>query len=234
MSSSKMILVVEDELPIRIMIRYALEKSGFLVQEAVDAKEAKVCIAEKIPDLILLDWMLPKVSGVEFIRRLKKETLTQRIPIIMLTAKAEEENKVTSLESGADDYVVKPFSPRELIARIKAVLRRGSEEDAQGFITARGLVLDTKSQRCTINSELIQLGPLEFRLLRFFLQHPDRVYSRSELLSYVWGDQAYIDERTVDVHIRRLRRHLQHDKHHTLIQTVHGSGYRFSEKNDER
>lgn len=225
----KTILVVEDELPIRIMIRYALEKSDFLVQEAVDAKEAKACIAEKQPDLILLDWMLPKISGVDFIRRLKKERSTQRIPIIMLTAKAEEENKVISFESGADDYVVKPFSPRELIARIKAVLRRGSEEDLTGLITVRGLVLDIKSHRCTINHELIRLGPLEFRLLRFFLQHRDRVYSRSELLSYVWGEQAYIDERTVDVHIRRLRRHLQQDNHHTLIQTVHGSGYRFSE-----
>ena len=233
MSTSKTILVVEDEPPIRIMIRYALEKSGFEVQEAADAVTAKTCIATKVPDLILLDWMLPKLSGIDFIRRLKKEPATQRIPIIMLTAKAEEENKVMSLESGADDYVVKPFSPRELIARINAVLRRGSEEDINGVITVRGLTLDTKSQRCTINNESIKLGPLEFRLLCFFMQHPDRVYSRAELLTYVWGDQAYIDERTVDVHIRRLRRQLKSDDHDTLIQTVHGSGYRFSEKHDD-
>lgn len=228
------ILVVEDEVPIRTMIRYALEKAGFIVKEAEDTAHAEQVIAQHCPDLLLLDWMLPHLSGIEFTRRLKKNISTQHIPIILLTAKAEEDNKVAGLESGADDYVVKPFSPRELVARIRAVLRRGSaaQEDSD-TLQIRDLVINIKSQRCLLDGKPLRLGPLEYRLLCFFLRHPDRVYSRDELLSYVWGEHAYIDERTVDVHIRRLRRNLTHKNHHKLIQTVHGSGYRFSEKEDE-
>lgn len=234
MGSKKTILVVEDELPIRTMIRYSLEQSEFAVKEASNAYEAEVIIAKQKPDLILLDWMLPKMSGIEFTRRLKKNSLTQHLPIILLTAKAEEENKVAGLECGADDYVTKPFSPRELVARIRAVLRRGLSEADESVLTVRDLTVDTKSQRCMLSGAYVKLGPLEYRLLCFLMQHPDRVYSRDELLSYVWGEHAYVDERTVDVHIRRLRRHLTQGDHHKLIQTVHGSGYRFSEKSNER
>ncbi len=230
MSTRKTILIVEDELPIRTMVRYALEKTDFNVHEAADAREAEQIMSESQPDLILLDWMLPQLSGIEFTHRLKKNIKTQHIPIILLTAKAEEDNKVTGLESGADDYVVKPFSPRELVARIRAVLRRGAPESTDGLLSVKDLVVDTQAQRCKIDNDYVKLGPLEFRLLCFFLQHRDRVYSRDELLSYVWGEQVYVDERTVDVHIRRLRRNLQKGDHHKLIQTVHGSGYRFSEK----
>lgn len=234
MSAKQTILVVEDEIPIRTMIRYALEKAGFLVKEAGDAVVAEELIAQQRPDLILLDWMLPKMSGIEFTCRLKKNSSTNTIPIILLTAKAEEDNKVMGLESGADDYVVKPFSPRELVARIKAVLRRGTPIEEESLLTVRELVVDTRSQRCTIGDKAVKLGPLEFRLLCFFMRHRDRVYSRDELLSYVWGEHAYIDERTVDVHIRRLRRNLAIGDHNKLIQTVHGSGYRFSEKENDR
>jgi two-component system phosphate regulon response regulator PhoB len=236
MTAKHTILVVEDEVPIRTMVRYALEKSGFIVKEAEDAAHAEQVISEQCPDLLLLDWMLPNLSGIEFTRRLKKNISTQHIPIILLTAKAEEDNKVMGLESGADDYVVKPFSPRELVARIRAVLRRGgSDNNHDGdLLQVRDLVIDTKSQRCTLDGKSVKLGPLEFRLLCFFLRHRDRVYSRDELLSYVWGEHAYIDERTVDVHIRRLRRNLTHKNHHKLIQTVHGSGYRFSEKDNDK
>lgn len=236
MTQKNTILVVEDEVPIRTMIRYALEKAGFIVKEAGDATTAEKSIAEQRPNLILLDWMLPHLSGIDFTKRLKKANHTREIPIILLTAKAEEDNKVTGLESGADDYVIKPFSPRELVARIRAVLRRGGvkEDDADGLLTVKDLIIDTKSQRCSILGKSVKLGPLEFRLLCFFMRHRDRVYSRDELLSYVWGEHAYIDERTVDVHIRRLRRNLSHGSHDKLIQTVHGSGYRFSEKENDR
>lgn len=226
----KTILIVEDELSIRSMIRYALEKAEFQVQEAQDTEQADTLINTKKPDLILLDWMLPKQSGIDFTKHLKKQPSTQHIPIILLTAKAEEEHKVTGLESGADDYVVKPFSPRELIARIRAVLRRGPVEVASKVLALRALQVDTQSQRVTVSGQSIKLGPLEYRLLCFFMQHQDRVYSRDELLTHVWGENTYVDERTVDVHIRRLRKQLSIDAHERLIQTVHGSGYRFSEK----
>ncbi len=235
MTIKQTILVVEDEAPIRTMIRYALEKAGFIVKEAEDAAHAELVIAEQRPDLILLDWMLPNLSGIEFTRRLKKHMSFQIIPIILLTAKAEEDNKVMGLESGADDYVIKPFSPRELVARIRAVLRRGVRTHDDGdILQVRDLIVDTKSQRCALAGKSIKLGPLEFRLLCFFMRHRDRVYTRDELLSYVGGEHAYIDERTVDVHIRRLRRNLTENDHHKLIQTVHGSGYRFSEKDHDR
>ncbi len=234
MTTKQTILIVEDEVPIRTMVRYALEKAGFSVKEAADAVLAEHVITEQLPDLILLDWMLPNMSGLEFTRRLKKNTITQGVPIILLTAKAEEDNKVMGLEVGADDYVVKPFSPRELVARIRAVLRRGGVHEDSGLLQVRHLTVDTKSQRCSISGQPVKLGPLEFRLLCFFLRHRDRVYSRDELLTYVWGEHAYVDERTVDVHIRRLRRNLTEGEHHKLIQTVHGSGYRFSEKDHDR
>lgn len=226
----KQILVVEDEESIRAMVRMALEMAGFDVLEAEDVKQAKRLLFDRPPCLILLDWMLPTMSGVEFTRVLKKDKITRHIPIIMLTAKAEEENKIKGLEAGVDDYVIKPFSPRELVARIRAVLRRGPLASPEGKINIRALCVDTDSQRVTISGGVIKLGPLEYRLLHFFVTHADRVYSRDELLNFVWGGDAYVDERTVDVHIRRLRKRLAVDGHDTLIQTVHGSGYRFSEK----
>lgn len=226
----KIILVVEDEQAIRAMLHLALESAGYEVKEAEDTKQAQHVIANQLPDLILLDWMLPAMSGVEFTKRLKQEKLTMGIPIIMLTAKAEEENKIIGLEAGADDYVIKPFSPRELVARIRAVLRRGPLEHPDQTIQVQKLKVDTASQRVTVEDQTIKLGPLEYRLLLFFVTHQDRVYSRDELLTHVWGGDAYLDERTVDVLIRRLRKQLQHFGYHQFIQTVHGSGYRFSDK----
>lgn len=226
----KHILLVEDEASIRGMLRMALETAGFQVSEADDVSVAERLLADRFPDIILLDWMLPATSGIEFTRKLKKSRLTQNIPIIMLTAKAEEDSKVKGLESGVDDYVIKPFSPRELIARIRAVLRRGPLELPDGTRTMGELVLNTDSQRVTIAGENIPLGPLEYRLLAFFIGHQDRVYSRDELLTQVWGGDAYIDERTVDVHIRRLRKRIEAKNYDRYIQTIHGVGYRFSEK----
>ncbi len=223
------ILVVEDEQPIRTMVRYALEAANFTVLEAEDAKQAQHLIADKLPHLVLLDWMLPQTSGIDFTKQLKQQKLTQNIPIIMLTAKAEEDSRVMGLDVGADDYIVKPFSPRELIARIKAVLRRGALVQPDEVLCMQQLKVDTRSHRVTINNENVKLGPLEFKLLTFFLKHPDRVYSRDELLTHVWGGAVYIDERTVDVHIRRLRKILAKGGYEKMIQTVHGSGYRFSE-----
>ncbi len=227
--TKKRILIVEDEEPIRTMLRFALESADFDVIEAEDTREAKRLLGEKLPDLILLDWMLPSMSGVEFTRQLKKDRILMNIPIIMLTAKAEEDNKVKGLESGVDDYIIKPFSPRELIARIRAVLRRGPIELPNGTITVGDLTIDSLSQRVTIAEEPVHLGPLEYRLLLFFVTHQDRVYSRDELLTHVWGGDAYLDERTVDVHIRRLRKRITIKGHERLIQTIHGSGYRFSQ-----
>ncbi len=227
------ILIVEDQHPIRTMVRYALEMAEFKVLEAEDAEQAQIVLNKITPDLILLDWMLPKLSGVDFIKRLKQKPKTKDIPIIMLTAKTDEDDKVTGFEAGADDYIVKPFSPRELVARIKAVLRRGPFTAVEKILSARDLQCDTSSQRVTIGGNNIKLGPLEYRLLSFFMMHRDRVYTRDELLNHVWGVSAYVDERTVDVHIRRLRKRLKVDNHDTLIQTIHGSGYRFSENKDD-
>lgn len=226
------ILIVEDERPIRTMVRYTLERSDFSVLEAANAKEASAVLAQQLPNLILLDCMMPKQSGIDFTKHLKQNKLTSNIPIIMLTARAEEENKVMGLEAGADDYIVKPFSPRELIARIRAVLRRGPVTRPNNILQIRNLSVDTRSQRAVIGEQSIKLGPLEYRLLHFFMTHQDRVYTRDELLSHVWGVGVYVDERTVDVHIRRLRKQLSIEGHEKLIQTIHGSGYRFSDKND--
>ena len=226
--NSKRILIIEDEQPIREMICFALENAGFEIQEAADARQAQVMIAEALPDLILLDWMLPGVSGIDYARRLKKEDLTREIPIIMLTARTQEEDKVQGLESGADDYVTKPFSPRELAARIKAVLRRGGPPAEDEILKANELLLDTASHRVSVAERLLEIGPTEYRLLEFFMSHPERVYSRGQLLDRVWGSNVYVEERTVDVHIRRLRKALEPHGHDALIQTVRGAGYRFS------
>jgi len=228
--SAKTILIVEDEDPIREMIGFALNSAGYEVQEAVDAYQAKHVMANGLPDLILLDWMLPGMSGIDYARRLKKEELTQEVPIIILTARAEEEDKITGLENGADDYITKPFSPRELIARIRAVLRRSSLQGEDAVLSANGLVLDTVSHRVSAGEAMVELGPTEYRLLEFFMSHPERVYSRNQLLDRVWGSNVYVEERTVDVHIRRLRKALEPHRRDELIQTVRGSGYRFSTK----
>lgn len=223
------ILVVDDEASIREMIASALEMAGYVALEAGDAVTAHGLIVDQKPDLILLDWMLPNTSGIELARRLKRDELTAEIPIIMLTAKGEEDHKIQGLEAGADDYITKPFSPRELVARLKAVLRRTTPAGIEDPIDVQGLVLDPNSHRVTANGETVKIGPTEFRLLQFFMTHKERAYSRSQLLDSVWGGNVYVDERTVDVHIRRLRKALG-DAHSRLIQTVRGTGYRFSDK----
>ncbi len=226
--NTKCILIVEDEQPIREMVMFALAGAGFEVREAADSRQAQGIIAERLPDLVLLDWMLPGLSGIDFARRLKKEDLTRELPVIMLTARAEEEDTIQGLESGADDYITKPFSPRELVARIRAVLRRGGPAAENEILSANGLSLDLASHRVSAGETLLEMGPTEYRLLEFFMSHPERVYSRSQLLDRVWGSNVYVEERTVDVHIRRLRKALEPHGHDALIQTVRGSGYRFS------
>ncbi|MDG4561556.1 MAG: phosphate regulon transcriptional regulator PhoB [Candidatus Competibacter phosphatis] len=226
--NAKHILIVEDEQPIREMISFALAGVGYEVREAADARQAQAAISERLPDLILLDWMLPGISGIDFARRLKKEDLTRELPIIMLTARAEEEDKVQGLESGTDDYITKPFSPRELVARIRAVLRRGGPAAEDEILHANGLSLDLASHRVSAGEALLDVGPTEYRLLEFFMSHPERVYSRGQLLDRVWGSNVYVEERTVDVHIRRLRKVLEPHGYEVMIQTVRGAGYRFS------
>jgi two-component system phosphate regulon response regulator PhoB len=224
----KTILIVEDEKPIREMVAFALGRAGYELVEAGDIVEAYERISEKLPDLVLLDWMLPGASGIEFARRLKRDELTSDVPIVMLTARGEEEDKVSGLEAGADDYVTKPFSPRELLARIKAVLRRASPETEDPVLDVAGLRLDQESYRVTAAEEAVDMGPTEFRLLAFFMKHPERVYTRAQLLDRVWGQNAYVEERTVDVHILRLRKALAPSGYDGLIQTVRGVGYRLS------
>jgi two-component system phosphate regulon response regulator PhoB len=226
--SAQNILIVEDEQAIRDMVGFALSRAGFELTEAADAMQAQERIAESLPDLILLDWMLPGVSGIDLARRLKRDDYTREVPIIMLTARGEEDDKIGGLEAGADDYVTKPFSPRELVARIKAVLRRATPEEADQPLTAEGLSLDPASHRVTANAKPVEIGPTEFRLLHFFMSHTDRVYSRSQLLDRVWGRNAYVEERTVDVHILRLRKALAPFGFDRFVQTVRGAGYRFS------
>lgn len=222
------ILIVEDEPAIREMVGFALDRAGFSWIEAENAAEAQVAVADQQPDLILLDWMLPDMSGIDLARRLKKDELTENIPIIMLTARGEEEDKIRGLEVGADDYVTKPFSPRELVARIKAVIRRVGGDKAEEPIEVNGLVLDPVGHRVSASGEALEMGPTEFRLLHFFMTNPERVFSRSRLLDSVWGRNVYVEERTVDVHIRRLRKALSEHGHDQFIQTVRGAGYRFS------
>ena len=225
---SKRILIVEDEKPIRDMIAFGLKRAGFEVLEAQDCATAQACVADHFPDLMLVDWMLPDTSGLELTRWMKRKADTREVPITMLTARAEEQDKIRGLEGGADDYVTKPFSARELLARINAVLRRsnGSSEDEQ--LNAEGLVLDRASHRVRADDIEVSLGPTEFRLLSFFMAHPERVYSRSQLLDRVWGGNVYVEDRTVDVHIRRLRKALEPKAYDRFIQTVRGAGYRFS------
>jgi len=225
--TGKTVLIVDDEASIREMIAVALEMADYNYLEAADAQEAHSLIVDKQPDLILLDWMLPGTSGVELARRLKKEEATAEIPIIMLTAKVEEDNKIQGLEVGADDYITKPFSPRELVARLKAVLRRTTPAGIETPVEVDGLTLDPVGHRVTTNLGALSIGPTEYRLLQFFMTHQERVYTRSQLLDQVWGGNVYVEERTVDVHIRRLRKALGTQYDH-LIQTVRGTGYRFS------
>lgn len=224
------ILLVEDEAPIREMLEFVLQQSGFETIQAEDYQVALELVKEPYPDLILLDWMLPGGSGVQLAKKLKQHEFTRDIPIIMLTARGEEEDKVRGLDSGADDYITKPFSPKELVARIKAVMRRVTPTSAEVSININGLMLDPLSHRVTANEEPIDMGPTEFKLLHFFMTHVERVYSREQLLDNVWGTNVYVEDRTVDVHIRRLRKAISKFGHDDLIQTVRGAGYRFSAK----
>ena len=224
------ILVVEDEPAIQELIAVNLSFAGHKVLRADDAEQARILIDAELPDLILLDWMLPGLSGLQMARQLRNDDRTKEVPIIMLTAKGEESDKVEGLESGADDYITKPFSPKELMARIKAVLRRRAPQLTDDEIEINGLRLDPVSHRVTGNESEVSLGPTEFRLLHFFMTHPDRVYTRNQLLDQVWGDHVFLEERTVDVHIRRLRKALETTQHDIMVETVRGSGYRFTAK----
>lgn len=226
------ILLVEDEQPIRSMLEFSLSKAGYITLEAIDIEQAHSVLRYKQPDLILMDWMLPDSSGIDLVRSLKNKKDTKSIPIIMLTAKSDENHKIAGLNAGADDYVTKPFSPKELIARIKAVLRRSgfNESKEQEVLRVNELMIDKACHRVSVMGEGIELGPTEFRLLVFLIEHPERVYSRDSLLNRVWGRSAYVEERTVDVHILRLRRALSPWGYERYIQTVRGIGYRFSEQ----
>lgn len=227
MMSQKRILVVEDERPIRDMLAFNLNRAGFEVQAVENGRDARLAIANQFPDLVLMDWMLPDVSGLELTRQLKRDPETREIPVIMVTARVTEDDRVSGLDGGADDYITKPFSPRELVARIRAALRR---TPAVGEDVARAgmLKLDSGSHEVSVGDAEIPLGPTEYRLLEFFMRHPDRVYSRGQLLDRVWGGNVYVEERTVDVHIRRLRKALTPYGYDRLIRTVRGAGYRFS------
>ena len=224
------ILVVEDEQAIRSMLVMVLQQYDFNVLEAADVAQAQTILNDTMPDLILLDWMLPRVTGDEWTRRLKSSDDYRDLPIILLTAKGEEADKIRGLDIGADDYVTKPFSPKELIARIKAVLRRSGKIHDLTQIKFQDIVLDTEQHRVSIADKEVEVSPTEFRLLSFFLTHPDKVYNRTQLLDQVWGRNVYIEERTVDVHIRRLRKILANHQREDWLQTVRGFGYRFSVK----
>ena len=222
------ILIVEDEADIQELIAYNLEKAGHSAVRAGDAEQALELVRAELPHLIVIDWMLPGMSGIELARWLKANKRTESIPLIMVTARGSEQDKLAGLEIGADDYMTKPFSPRELNARVKAVLRRRAPQVTDDSVEVDGLRLDPVSHRVTTNGAALVLGPTEFRLLHFFMTHADRVYSRTQLLDNVWGDHVFVEERTVDVHIRRLRKALEPGGHDKLIQTVRSAGYRFS------
>tara|TARA_B110001454_G_scaffold67805_1_gene66129 strand:- start:43010 stop:43714 length:705 start_codon:yes stop_codon:yes gene_type:complete len=224
------ILVVEDEQAIAEMIMTSLEMAGYQTKRAANGQIAYQMVLEEAPDLILADWMMPMMTGLELAKRLKREENTAEIPIILLTAKSDEDDKINGFEAGIDDYVIKPFSPRELLARIKAVLRRGHVDIEGKGLAAGQLTLDRSAKKANLAGEEIHLGPLEFRLLEFFMLHPDRVYSREQLLDRVWGGNVYVEDRTVDVHIRRLRKSIAVLNHDKMIQTVRGAGYRFSDE----
>ncbi|MDR5617300.1 phosphate regulon transcriptional regulator PhoB [Arsenophonus sp.] len=222
------ILVVEDETAIREMVCFVLKQNGFQTIEADDYDSAIAQLIEPYPALILLDWMIPGGSGIQLIAHIKRDQLIRNIPIMMLTARGEEEDRVRGLEIGADDYLTKPFSPKELIARVNAILRRVSAMVSDNVIEMKGLKLDPTSHRVTSDTTSIEMGPTEYKLLHFFMTHPERVYNREQLLNYVWGVNIYVEDRTVDVHIRRLRKALAVGGHDKMIQTVRGTGYRFS------
>ncbi|MFZ1235143.1 MAG: phosphate regulon transcriptional regulator PhoB [Thiofilum sp.] len=227
----KHILLIEDEAPIRQMVKFALEREGYEISEAANAKEARTLIAERVPDLMLVDWMLPDLSGPELIKRLRAEELTHDVPAIMLTAKADEENMIQGLDHGADDYLTKPVSMKVLSARIKALLRRSIGFNEETVLRIGRLALDQASYQLRIDQMPVAIGLTEFRLLEFFMQHPGRVYSRAQLLDFVWGQSKYLEERTVDVHILRLRKALKPYEVDHYIQTVRGAGYRFEQDN---
>jgi len=229
---SQTVLLVEDEDAIREMIAGALDRAGFTVVEAGDANQAEGMLKEFAPCVILLDWMLPGISGIEIARRIKRQDETKEIPIIMLTARCEESDRLTGFDVGVDDYVGKPFSVRELVARVKAVVRRAQPETEESPIEVNGLRLDPISHRVTGEGKPVKIGPTEFRMLQFFMHNQERVFSRGQLLDNVWGNNVYVEERTVDVHVRRLRKALSPHGLDTLIQTVHGTGYRFSRRPD--
>ena len=228
----KRILIVDDEPAIRDMVAFALRKAEYDAVHAGDAREAQNAIADRLPDLILLDWMLPGTSGLDLARRWRKDSMTRDVPIIMLTARGEENDRVSGLEAGVDDYVVKPFSSRELLARIRAVMRRSREDDEEGNVVLGALRIDGAAHRVFAQGKgddaPVAIGPTEYRLLHFFMTHPERVYTRSQLLDHVWGGSVYVEERTVDVHIRRLRKTLEPHALDNMVQTVRGAGYRFS------
>lgn len=226
--SQTTVLIIDDEPAIREMVATTLEMADLNCLTAENATKAHQIIFDKQPNLILLDWMLPDVSGLEFARRLRKAEATQELPIIMLTAKTDEDEKVLGFSAGVDDYVTKPFSGKELIARVHAVLRRADAKHGQKKLKAGTLVLDPISQRVSAGEHAISMGPTEYRLLEFFMSHQDRAYSRIQLLDHVWGSNVYVEDRTVDVHIRRLRKALAPHGHDAYIQTVRGTGYRFS------
>ena len=225
--TSRRILVVEDEAPIRQMITFNLSRAGFEVMQAEDCASARSQIADLRPDLVLVDWMLPDASGLELTRALRREEANRELPIIMLTARAGERDKITGLDSGADDYITKPFSPRELLARINALLRRSAPSEDEP-LRAGDLCLDPVSHRVTAGDAEVPLGPTEYRLLKFLMANPERVYARGQLLDHVWGQNVYVEERTVDVHVRRLRKALEAHGVDHFVQTVRGAGYRFS------
>ncbi|MGH8244682.1 MAG: phosphate regulon transcriptional regulator PhoB [Steroidobacteraceae bacterium] len=226
------ILVVEDEQPIRDLIAFGLRRAGCEVALAEHSQAALASIGDRRPDLVLVDWMLPDMSGLELVRALRRDANTRDIPIMMLTARAEEADKVAGLETGADDYLTKPFSARELIARIQAVLRRSAPAGESERVEVEGLALDQAGHRVAANGKTVALGPTEYRLLAFLMTHPERVYTRGQLLDRVWGGNVYVEERTVDVHIRRLRKSLEPSGYDRFVQTVRGAGYRFSAQPD--
>lgn len=230
--SERTVLIVDDEFAIRDMLRMALEIAEYRVIEAENIQRAYTLIVDERPDIVLLDWMLPGGSGLELLRRLKRDETSREIPVIMLTAKTAEDNVIQGLDVGADDYITKPFAPRELIARIRALLRRSGGGSGSDRLEVNGLVLDGESRRVFAGEDPVDMGPTEFNLLQFFMSHPERAYTRGQLLDQVWGANVYVEERTVDVHIRRLRKALQTEQSDFsgLIQTVRGTGYRFSSR----
>lgn len=219
------ILVVEDEAPLMTLLRYNLEKQGFKVEEAADGQEALLRVSEARPDLVLLDWMLPALSGIEVCRQLRRRPNTRDLPIIMVTARTEDQDAVRALDTGADDYIAKPFVMDALLARIRALLRRSGGVAAKGTLAYRDLAMDQDAHRVSRGGKPLHLGPTEYRLLEFFLQHPGRVFSREQLLDAVWGRDIHVEPRTVDVHIRRLRKAINGDDEVDLIRTVRSAGY---------